>query len=147
MINTAMAGSLAHHNTLGPSKLLQNLTMTINNIVTGAYCAYIGNDANINSWIPIGTAIQGLTLVTSASSGTDVTIDPVVSGSQHQDQTKQVKFNNGKSFDAPNNTFMNDDGVSDWIYECVFYSGANDGSEDTIFSKYTAGGGRTFAVI
>lgn len=126
-INRGFSGGIATRKTLTGLSLGLRL-----NAVTGTpLAAYRGRDATLTTWpAKLGQPI------TLGGASTNPTLG-VVTGKANPDDAIAVTFADpGNYYQAGGNAYLDDDGVSDYVFECVFNPGALTGTEDTIFSKY-----------
>lgn len=112
------------------------LALALNGVAGTPLAAYRGRDATLTTW----PAKVGQT-VTLGGASTNPTLG-VSSGKSNVDDAIAVTFADpGNYYAAGNNAYLDDDGTSDYVAECVFNTGASTGTEDTVFSKYDPGSG------
>lgn len=112
-----------------------SLGLTLNGVTATPLAAYRGKDATSTTW----SAKVGQTLVIQGASSAPTL--GVSSGKSNPDDAIAVQFTSGNTYTASGNAYLDDDGVGDYAYECVFNFGASTVGEKTIFSKYQSAGG------
>lgn len=125
---------LTGHRGFGANRLGYALLPPTLSLTSGSYLAdgrFEGTDASAAGW---PAKIGGVTLALG-STGTD----PTYNQSTPFGAPQAVLFNNGKSFIAPNNSFLNiTDDSGDVAFECLFRYVAK-GAENAIAGKFAAG--------
>lgn len=107
------------------------LALSLNSINGTLLAAYRGRDATLTTWpAKVGQA------VTLGGASTNPTLN-VATGKANPDDAIAVTFADpGNYYQAAGNAYLDDDGVSDYVFEAVFNLGAATGTEDTVVSKY-----------
>lgn len=107
------------------------LGLSLNSVNGTLLAAYRGRDATLTTWpARVGQA------VTLGGASTNPTLN-VATGKANPDDAIAVTFSDpGNYYQAAGNAYLDDDGVSDYVFEFVVNLGAATGTEDTVVGKY-----------